>query len=144
MGGYISGSEDDNDPFEEFDDSAEKPKKNRRGQRARQAIWEKKFGQGAKHIKEGGNVNGGDKRSEGWDLKRGATDGGRGGKSSRGGRGGRPTMGGRGEKPSAAEPPKKKHRDDAGELHPSWLAAKKAKEAKAGTVPFQGKKITFD
>jgi len=155
MGGYISGSEDDNDPFEEFDDNAEKPKKNRRGQRARQAIWEKKFGQGAKHIKEGDKPKAGDKRSEGWDLKRGATDsGGRGGRFGRGGlggrgggfggRGGRPTMGGRGEKPAATEAPKKKHRDDAGELHPSWLAAKKAKEAKAATVSFQGKKITFD
>jgi hypothetical protein len=34
-------------------------------------------------------------------------------------------------------------KDDAGTLHPSWEAAKKAKEAKQ-TAAFQGKKVVFE
>jgi hypothetical protein len=34
-------------------------------------------------------------------------------------------------------------KDDVGVLHPSWQAAKKAKEAKK-TATFQGKRVTFD
>ena len=48
-------------------------RKNRRGQRARQAIWEKKFKEQAKHLVEGGNNA--NARDAGWDLKRGAVDG---------------------------------------------------------------------
>jgi hypothetical protein len=39
--------------------------------------------------------------------------------------------------------PKKTKRDDAGSLHPSWLAAKAAKEKKVDAKP-QGKKVVFD
>lgn len=148
MGGYISGSADS----DISDIDAAPAKKNRRGQRARQALAEKKFGSGAKHLqgeKDGGKAA----RDQGWDPIRGATDSsqrfgrggrGRGGAATGRGRGrpdrgaGRPNVVGTGE-----ETKKKKHRDDEGALHPSWLAAKKAKEAKAA-APFQGKKITFD
>ncbi|KAF4547678.1 BUD22-like protein [Elsinoe fawcettii] len=144
MGGYISGSE------ESASDLSDAPKKNRRGQRARRAIWEKKFGKEAKHV-QSGEQGGKGSRDEGWDAKRGATDGGRGrGKFSRGGRGGgvRGGRGGaagpgpeRGGKDAAGQ----KHRDDDGPLHPSWIAAKKRKEEKEKmAAPFQGKKITFD
>jgi len=34
-------------------------------------------------------------------------------------------------------------KDDAGPLHPSWEAAKKAKEAKQ-MASFQGKKVVFE
>jgi hypothetical protein len=39
---------------------------------------------------------------------------------------------------------KKPKRDDTGPLHPSWEAAKRAKEKKSVPVAFQGKKISFD
>lgn len=140
MGGYISGSESDASDI----DLAPAARKNRRGQRARQAIWEKKFKDRAKHLaqeKAG--------RDSGWDLKRGAVDG-----SDR-------TPWKKGIKtpfdrrpdnrhdkqeyaapePRRPRPPTKK--DDEGPLHPSWEARKKAKEAQQ-TAAFQGKKITFD
>ena len=41
----------------------------------------------------------------------------------------------------AKKPPRK---DDSGPLHPSWEAAKRAKEKRDAPVPFQGKKISFD
>lgn len=140
MGGYISGSESEASDI----DVAPAARKNRRGQRARQAIWEKKFKEKAKHLAQ-------DKpgRDSGWDLKRGAVDG-----SER-------TPWKKGIKtpfekrpddrhdwqeyaapePKRPRPPTKK--DDEGPLHPSWEARKKAKEAQE-TAAFQGKKITFD
>lgn len=147
--GYISGSGSDIDS-----DIDTAPRKNRRGQRARQLLAEKKFGNKAKHLQDGHSAANKD-RSNGWDAKKGATDSsrgfGRGG--SRGGRGGRGGgSGGFGERggrsggdtgPRREEAPKPKHRDDEGALHPSWAAAKKAKEAKVA-APFQGKRITFD
>jgi hypothetical protein len=63
MGGYISGSESEPSDI----DIAAPVKKNRRGQRARQAIWEKKFKAQANHLK---NQKSG--RDQGWDMKRGA------------------------------------------------------------------------
>jgi hypothetical protein len=140
MGGYWSGSESE---AEDFEDGP--PKKNRRGQRARQAIAEKKFGKSAKHLQNQENPGKND-RNAGWDAKRGATDrtGPRGARGApRGGRFERPGHD-RGVRNDAAEPPKKKHRDDEGSLHPSWAAAKKAKEAKKVTAVFEGKKISFD
>ena len=157
IGGYWSGSEsapEDDDP------STIKPRKNRRGQQERRAIWEKKYGRGAKHIQ--GQLHAPQRdRDEGWDTRRGASDGrgkrGRGRGGIRGGRGGigaRPPMKvasgandesvsnkrvmGRGAKAEGRQ------RDD-GPLHPSWEAKKKAKE-KAGSsnVAFQGKKVVFD
>ncbi|KAK1779709.1 Bud-site selection protein [Copromyces sp. CBS 386.78] len=61
MGGYISGSESASDV------DIAPSRKNRRGQRARQAIWEKKFKEEAKHLKKQQNA-----RDAGWDMKRGA------------------------------------------------------------------------
>lgn len=61
------------------------------------------------------------------------------------GRGGMPR--GRGPEKSGANEqplgPKRTKRDDAGALHPSWLAAKAAKEKKVQVKP-QGKKVVFD
>ncbi|KAK8084916.1 hypothetical protein PG997_006187 [Apiospora hydei] len=62
MGGYISGSESD-----ASDVDVAPARNNRRGQRARQAIWEKKFKQEAKHLNKPK-----DSRDDGWDAKRGA------------------------------------------------------------------------
>ncbi|KAK4126845.1 Bud-site selection protein [Parathielavia appendiculata] len=137
MGGYISGSESASDV-----DVAPQSRKNRRGQRARQAIWEKKYGNKAKHLQKPANG-----RDAGWDLKRGAVDGDskpwkRGIRNplldkSRGSGANETELG-----PPKKEPPPRK-RDDAGPLHPSWEAKRLAK-AKQQTAAFQGKKITFD
>jgi hypothetical protein len=154
--GYIAGS--GSEPESDIEELAP-VKKNRRGQRARQQIAEKKFGAKAKHLENPKND-----RSQGWDAKRGATDGARGGRGGRGGFGaGRGAFGagagaGRGGgfgKSGPAAPGRfaggdapaqlrKKHNDDEGPLHPSWAAAKAAKEKKTVPVVFAGKKISFD
>ncbi|CAL3962793.1 hypothetical protein PZA11_000154 [Diplocarpon coronariae] len=147
--GYWSGSESS---ASDFDDAPPPTKKNRPGQMARRAIAEKKHGSEANHIKKGlpAVAEMGRKKDDGWDAKRGATGGERGGRGGRGGRGF--NRGGRqrdfsqvyGEKAVVLEPRKKElKRDDVGVLHPSWQAAKKAKEEKKAAT-FQGKKVTFD
>lgn len=139
LSGYVSGSGSNLD-----DDIDRAPKRNRRGQRARQQIWEQKFGAKAKHLQR-------QDRNAGWDPKRGATDGndrfGK-GRYQPGSRaspdyniGARPDIAG--SKPNKAAK-KQKHTDDGGAIHPSWEAAKKAKEKRAAPVAFQGKKISFD
>jgi hypothetical protein len=135
MGGYISGSESASDV------DIAPPRKNRRGQRARQAIWEKKFKEEAKHLHK-------PQRDQGWDPKRGAVEGARTpwkrgianpfGKSADGG------AGGKGGAAGAPEPPKKPRiADNTGPLHPSWEAKKRVEE-KLQNVKFEGKKIKFD
>ncbi|RMY33648.1 hypothetical protein D0865_14402 [Hortaea werneckii] len=136
MGGYISGSE--SDPESDLDVA---PKKNRRGQRARQALWEKKFGQKAKHLQK-------TSRNAEWDPKRGATDGTERKPGQKPGKGNHAkrqldrehTVANRKDGGHAT----KKHKDNQGPIHPSWEAAKKAKEKKEGGAAFAGKKITFD
>lgn len=140
MGGYVSGSESASD----IEDA--KPKK-RRGQRARQAIWEQKFGASAKHLlkpQKGG-------RDAGWDMRRGAVDGEDQGRKTPWKKGvhnplarssGRGGPAGRDDAATAIPEPKATKRDDEGQLHPSWEARKKAQEQKAAT--FAGEKITFD
>ncbi|KAL1610786.1 hypothetical protein SLS60_002457 [Paraconiothyrium brasiliense] len=125
---YISGSES------EASDIEVAPRKNRRGQKARQKIWEQKYKDKAKHIVK-------QERDQGWDAKRGAV-GERGGRNGRGApaRGRGPEKSGANEQPLG---PKKPKRDDAGALHPSWQAAKAAKEKKMDIKPM-GKKVVFD
>ncbi|OAA70553.1 Bud-site selection protein, BUD22 [Cordyceps fumosorosea ARSEF 2679] len=142
MGGYVSGSESASDV-----DVA--PPKKRRGQMARRAIWEQKYGSKAKHIQDGAGGKGrGKGRDDGWDMKRGAVDGADGGRTpwkkgvknpfSSGGGG--DNDGGR-ESRRPQQPPTK--RDDEGTLHPSWEARKKAKESQKA-VAFAGSKVVFD
>lgn len=134
---YLPGSDS------EASDLDEAPRKNRRGQRARQKIAELKYGAKAKHL---------DKldRKKGWDPKRGAVSDDRRRMSGR-----RGMHNGRGPQQSGgnAEPlgSNKKNgstkRDDKGELHPSWQAAKAAKERKMLKIDVQapqGKKVVFD
>jgi hypothetical protein len=164
---YFSGDES-------ASDLDEKPRKNRRGQRARQKIAEAKYGAKAKHVEK-------NERKKGWDAKRGAVDTDNGGRMNRkarreaekgmkakGGRG--PVMSGENAAPlgknrlgdgdvggasknngaaaSAQGVRKEPKKDDAGPLHPSWEAAKKAKESKKLKIDLGGaktaKKITFD
>jgi hypothetical protein len=169
MGGYISGSESDASDLEEF-----APKKNRRGQRARQAIWEKKFKEQARHIQLQKQK---DSRDDGWDLKRGAVGAEDAGPWKKGVRnpfekpqpapeGVHPQRHGNfarearesrevGEIREVREPREPRHnvpeerpkpagpkRDDIGALHPSWEAARKAKET-SQKIAFEGRKIVF-
>ncbi|KJR86340.1 uncharacterized protein SPSK_02364 [Sporothrix schenckii 1099-18] len=176
MGGYVSDGGDDADGVADDEEAAARmlggPRKNRRGQRARQAIWEKKYKQLAKHVLEqekkgtdaGGKDGGKDKKANkngkqkdgggGWDAKRGAVDAsdkprwlrrkmgllGRVGPVGGGGKGAgsnaTPPAGAKKENPNA-------NAQVSGTLHPSWEAARKAKD-KAQTAAFEGKKIVFD
>ncbi|KAK4635775.1 hypothetical protein CLAFUW4_00706 [Fulvia fulva] len=138
MGGYISGSGSDLDSDVDI-----APKKNRRGQRARQKIWEQKYGSRATHLQN-------EQRNQGWDPKRGAVDSDRGGRFGKNKGNGANSMAlgkdrrNPGQTKPAAEVKTKPRKDDSGPLHPSWEAAKRAKEKKSAPVAFQGKKISFD
>ena len=118
MGGYISGSESASDI-----DIAPPKRKNRRGQQARQAIWEKKYKDTAKHLKDGATT---------WDPKRGAVSA-------------NDKQRKRGAQRSSEVQEfiqKKKPKVDEGPLHPSWEARRKTKEMEK--AKFAGTKMTFD
>ncbi|KAG0158141.1 hypothetical protein PDIDSM_5654 [Penicillium digitatum] len=148
-GGYWSGSEEATDE----EDYGKKPvRKNRMGQQARRALWEKKYGATANHVKQEQLAAKYGGRDNGWDTKRGATDGTRGGRGGRGGRRGGFGIGP--ARPQRDDPaglhsgqrsggkPKGGPPKDEGPLHPSWEAKRKAKEQT--TAAFSGKKVTFD
>ncbi|KAF2638718.1 Bud-site selection protein [Massarina eburnea CBS 473.64] len=133
---YFSGSESEASDL----DTELTKRKNRRGQRARQKIWEKKYGGKAKHKQN-------EERSTGWDAKKGAV-GDRRGKKEEKPKGFGPEKSGENAIPLGRTKPVTK-RDDAGDLHPSWLAAKAAKEKKNAIKISTGgqstaKKIVFD
>ncbi|KAJ1717249.1 cellular morphogenesis protein (Bud22) [Aspergillus flavus] len=140
MGGYFSGSESEPENIDE----QQPRRKNRMGQQARRALWEKKYGSGANHVKQQQQQQQKRSRDSGWDMRRGATDGSEGPRGRRGqGRGppGRSQHGG--DRPQRGPPAQRRKPEDDKPLHPSWEAAKRAKEQKA-TAAFQGKKVTFD
>ena len=162
-GGYWSGSEGSNEDENEVEDlSTMKPRKNRRGQQERRAIWEKKYGANANHVKKQGIAGSKPSRDEGLDPKRGArggnTRGGRGGRVSgkvngtgRGGSRGMIRSGPNSDPVNGARQNGRVIKDSMnkksaeGPLHPSWEAKKRAKEKAGNTmVAFQGKKVTFD
>lgn len=129
-GGYWSGSESAED-LEEI-----QPRKNRRGQRARRQIWEKKYGRNANHLKMA-------TEQDDWKPRRTIQD--RDGlmaperrKRMSGSRAHRTVLTSSGPgltgKPELA---------DKRPLHPSWEAARQAKERKKSAM-FQGEKIVFD
>ena len=142
IGGYWSGSE--SEPNTSDEEAAKiHPKRNRRGQRARQAIWEQKFGSGANHVQKQRQS-----RDDGWDPRKGAKsrDGTRGSKirskpKTQARDRGNPVM------PTGAnsDPVNKKggKMPQDNKLHPSWEAARRQKEEKK-TAAFQGKKVVFD
>lgn len=124
--GYYSGTESEASDIEDT-----KPKKNRRGQRARQKIWEAKYGDQAKHKQK-------DERNKGWDAKRGAVDDSRGGKRAK-----KDVITGDNAVELGKKEKKVTKKDDEGKLHPSWLAAKAAKDKVVSVKPM-GTKIVFD
>lgn len=145
MGGYVSGSESASDV-----DVA--PRKNRLGQKQRQAIWEKKFGEKAKHMQQQQKRKGkGGVRGDGWDLRRGAVDEDGGSRKPwKKGIAGPLSMAGRGPASGGGAEEKKPKKDNEGVLHPSWEARKKAKEKeqqqprRIDMRPTGGNKIVFD
>ncbi|KAJ5650535.1 uncharacterized protein N7484_004258 [Penicillium longicatenatum] len=149
-GGYWSGSEEEATDDEAAAAAAPPKRKNRMGQQARRALWEKKFGEKANHVLAE-QKNQKRNRDSGWDTKRGATGAAGGARDARGGRGGRGGHGSdparplnRAERRAAGDfsSHKAKTADDTGPLHPSWEAKKKQKEQAAAV--FSGKKLTFD
>ncbi|RLV91640.1 Bud site selection protein 22 [Spathaspora sp. JA1] len=145
--GYFSGGSDD----EESDDDIDNDKvvkelttqrKNRRGQRARQQIWAKKYGSKAKHVQlqQEKYMNERQKRQLEFEererkreLKRKLAE---------------PTgsntapLGERRKPGTSAETPAVAGTSGGPAVHPSWEAKKKQEEMLK--VKFQGKKITFD
>ncbi|KAF2825169.1 Bud-site selection protein, partial [Ophiobolus disseminans] len=132
---YIAGSESEASDL----DAEFAPRKNRRGQRARQKIAEAKFGAKAKHLEK-------EERNQGWDPKRGAVGDNRSRRGTNTGFG--PQQSGQNAIPLGKKKGEEKKRDDRGELHPSWQAAKMAKEKKQIKIDIKapqgaGKKIMF-
>ncbi|KAH9002568.1 Bud-site selection protein [Lactarius hatsudake] len=118
-------------------------RKNRRGQRARRAIWEKKYGRKAKHLQkqEDSSATRGQRSSQ---------------KHVRGSQAvshSRPTdsirqyeRANKGEVSNSHTPREQKaRRVDDHALHPSWEAKRRMKEkSSAAIIPSQGKRIKFD
>ena len=149
MGGYWSGSE--SAPNTSDEEAAKiRPRRNRMGQQARQALWEKKFGSRAKHVRKQQQ-----NRDAGWDARKGAQPYEEEMLSLR--RDGvMPRSRGSARQPLPPPPPptgangdpvnrksRKPASEAAAKLHPSWEAAKKLKEGEK-TAAFQGKKVVFD
>ena len=139
-GGYWSGSES----AEDLDEM--QPRKNRRGQRARRAIWELKYGAGANHIRKA--PRGKDRGSRRGPRESGASTLTR-----------KPTRG-HDAVPSrqssylpGRQPPSFQRRDPQSRpgpkpepdrpIHPSWEAARESKQRKQA-ASFKGTKTVFD
>jgi len=152
--GYIRGGSSADDQWSDVD-AFPKEKKNRRGQRARRAIWEKKYGRHANHVKKkneeiqakikakaqarANRASGGPDRSASNHRHRAQpfvppsrTDSGYANRSQ--------------QTPGVGAPPQSRGRDEKA-LHPSWEAKRKAKQkldgVGAGSVS-AGTKIKFD
>ncbi|KAI9743074.1 MAG: hypothetical protein M1818_003369 [Claussenomyces sp. TS43310] len=149
MGGYLSGDESATDD----DEVAPPSRKNRRGQQARRAIWEKKYGAKAAHVQK---QAAGSAKDVHWDPKRGArsADDRRPGRARPqgmldGGRGrtgfvrSREQVTGENAVPIVPRNRGTEKKEDGKGLHPSWIAARKAKEEKK-VARFSGKKVVFD
>ncbi|KAK6907112.1 hypothetical protein I203_101101 [Kwoniella mangroviensis CBS 8507] len=154
--GFTRGDEGDSDPDDDLDPNGvigknTKERKNRRGQRARQAIWEKKYGKGAKHVVK---AKADDEAYQAAKAKREADKRGRpehmkGRDSGWGARSGQPSIpSGSPSTPKSTmaplqqQPPKEEKKN----LHPSWEAARLRKQ-KMGAVPAdapKANKIVFD
>ncbi|EMD39958.1 hypothetical protein CERSUDRAFT_112194 [Gelatoporia subvermispora B] len=145
--GFTRGDSDASDLSDSEAKAADNGRKNRRGQRARRAIWEKKYGRNANHVKKEHETTAQNPRQKGagWNQKGGPRNAG--------------PPGRRGPPPSQVRP-NVPHQGHASEgrpqprptktevqdkpLHPSWEAKKRLKEKQNPTIMApQGKKITF-
>ncbi|PCH40085.1 Bud-site selection protein [Wolfiporia cocos MD-104 SS10] len=149
--GFTRGDSDASDISDAEANVADGVRKNRRGQRARRAIWEKKYGKHANHIKKEREAAARDPRRS-KQAKFNPKDHSRDTRPPQAGA--RPAFSAppidkdwsKNRSPAAAthssaKPPQK--RDDK-PLHPSWEAKRRLKEKlNPSIVPAQGKKITF-
>ncbi|EPY52481.1 BUD22 family protein [Schizosaccharomyces cryophilus OY26] len=122
--GFLDPLGEDDEFVEKEMDEIEIPKrKNRRGQRARQAIWEKKFGKGANHIikKKEQEQQEREERQRKFEEREA--------KRAR-------------KVAMAQQGVGSRSSQEAEKLHPSWEARKKQKLPPA--APFQGKKFVFE
>ncbi|KAI0822272.1 Bud-site selection protein [Trametes gibbosa] len=167
--GFTRGDSSASD-FSDIDaeaDAADAPRKNRRGQRARRMIWEKKYGRNANHVKSQQEQQQHDQRQHqgrGPNGKGSGRDWAKpGARPSRGRGGAQGERFGSGHPPPPVDAGWPKSQAGAGpgagrgagasasasgtgegKLHPSWEAKKRLKERlNPSIVPGQGKKIKF-
>ncbi|KAK7048340.1 Bud-site selection protein [Favolaschia claudopus] len=147
--GYIRGGSSDSE-VEDIDEGGER--KNRRGQRARRAIWEKKYGRGANHKKKEAEAAAKERevKKAQWEArqakreaeaKRWSEQKARGVDGGWAGRAGA-------KQATVTGQPRNAYtgQDKTAGMHPSWLAKKAMKEKMGvgGGLGGQGKKIVFD
>lgn len=138
MAGYFSGGSDDeieDDRTAKEQLTNEPKRKNRRGQRARQKIWEKKYGKNAKHVQRQHEKDKEEREKRQVEYEervaKRAANSVRLAEESR-------------EKAQRLEERKKQQEEKRNDpIHPSWQAKKQAEE-RLKNVKFQGKKVTFD
>lgn len=143
--GYYSGGSDDEEDNYNFDDDkvvkqATSQRKNRRGQRARQKIWEKKFGSKAKHKQKEAAAISDDRerrRVEYEERVRKREEKAKPARENAPSGSNIEPLGQRKSQSQPSQPPKPQAE------HPSWQAKKMA-EQKLTNVKFTGKKIKFD
>lgn len=151
-GGYISNSDSDSDLLASLSEKIDiKPRKNRRGQQERRKIWEKKFGKNANHLKRQLENQSNDqdwtsrsdtrRKYNGSAFRRGGNQKSQNNsvKLNRGG----PISSGANSDPVKARVRPNAKTESEKSLHPSWEAAKKAKETEK-IIAFRGKKIVFN
>ena len=137
LAGYYSGSDDfDSASPPQAENEAmniQQPRKNRMGQQARRQLWEKKYGNSARHLDgEGGPPA---QKKGAMMMMRKETKGKR---IHREGAMGGATVRGNGKRQTNGHV----ERRGEGKLHPSWEAARKVKGEKQN-ISFSGKKIVF-
>ncbi|KAG8804788.1 hypothetical protein FRC19_000489 [Serendipita sp. 401] len=137
-GGSNASEWSDDDALDE-DNLDITPRKNRRGQRARKAIWEKKYGKNANHLKQQGMDNGGRPPVKHY-LAKGQKHA---PKSVRGiGSSSRTSYATVSKQNSSKSIGKGNAKKEDVPLHPSWEAAKRRK-SQPMILPASGKKIVF-
>ncbi|KAI0953322.1 hypothetical protein AcW1_007570 [Taiwanofungus camphoratus] len=152
--GFTRGDSDASDWSDGDADLAnDMPKKNRRGQRARRAIWEKKYGKNANHVKKQREATmqfpsksntrrgGGSRFRVGGGPREGTSSNGRQQFDHPPGDNGWSVH----SQPVAEQRPRSVNRQREDKpLHPSWEAKRRLKEKlNPSILPAQGKKITF-
>lgn len=138
--GYYSGGSDDEDDVD--NDKMVKEitaqRKNRRGQRARQKIWEKKYGKNATHVKEQKKQYESERAQRQLEYEERCRKRELKAQMSKASATGANTVDVGLRKPHHLQTP-----TDPTKVHPSW-EAKKLAEEKHKNVKFEGKKIKFD